>query len=145
MDTGEPSDGAPLVAIQQFLDYSDPQPAYRALLASGDVAQLAPGLAMAVSRDAVNEAAKHPDVFSSGGIYNLGNVRPLIPLAVDPPGHAKYRKILDPLFAPKRMDALEDDDRGAGESLHRRVRRSRASASTTMSSRFRFPRPSSSS
>ncbi len=24
MDTGEPSDGAPLVAIQQFLDYSDP-------------------------------------------------------------------------------------------------------------------------
>ncbi len=63
---------------------------------------------MAVSRDAVNEAAKHPDVFSSGGIYNLGNVRPLIPLAVDPPGHAKYRKILDPLFAPKRMDALED-------------------------------------
>ena len=100
MDTGEPSDGAPLVAIQQFLDYSDPQPAYRALLAAGDVAQLAPGLAMAVSRDAVNEAAKHPDVFSSGGIYNLGNVRPLIPLAVDPPGHAKYRKILDPLFAP---------------------------------------------
>jgi cytochrome P450 len=108
MDTGEPGEGAPLVAIQQFLDYSDPQPAYRALLESGDVAQLAPGLAMAVSRDAVNEAAKHPDVFSSGGIYNLGNVRPLIPLAVDPPDHAKYRKILDPLFAPKRMDALED-------------------------------------
>jgi cytochrome P450 len=61
-----------------------------------------------VSREAANEAAKHPDWFSSEGIYNLGNTRPLLPLAVDPPGHAKYRKILDPLFAPKRMDAIED-------------------------------------
>jgi len=39
----------------------------------------------------------------------LGNVRPLIPLSVDPPEHLKYRKILDPLFAPKKMDAIEDD------------------------------------
>ena len=39
----------------------------------------------------------------------LGNVRPLIPLNVDPPMHSKYRKILDPLFAPRRMDALEAD------------------------------------
>jgi cytochrome P450 len=30
-------------------------------------------------------------------------------LSVDPPVHVKYRKILDPLFAPKRMEALEDD------------------------------------
>jgi cytochrome P450 len=28
---------------------------------------------------------------------------------VDPPEHVKYRKILDPLFAPRRMDAIEDD------------------------------------
>ena len=41
------------------------------------------------------------------GIVNLGNTRPLIPLSIDPPQHIKYRKILDPLFAPKRMDALE--------------------------------------
>jgi cytochrome P450 len=36
-------------------------------------------------------------------------VRPLIPLSVDPPEHKKYRRILDPLFAPKRMDEIEDD------------------------------------
>ena len=36
-------------------------------------------------------------------------MRPLIPLNVDPPEHSKYRKILDPLFAPKRMDEQEDD------------------------------------
>ena len=62
---------------------------------------------MTATREALNAAAKHPDLFSSEGIYNLGNIRPLIPLAVDPPGHAKYRKILDPLFAPKRMEAIE--------------------------------------
>ena len=39
----------------------------------------------------------------------LGNVRPLIPLNVDPPLHSKYRKLLDPLFAPKRMDEQEKD------------------------------------
>jgi cytochrome P450 len=30
-------------------------------------------------------------------------------LSVDPPRHVSFRKILDPLFAPRRMDALEDD------------------------------------
>jgi cytochrome P450 len=39
----------------------------------------------------------------------LGNVRPLIPLMVDPPLHVKYRRILDPLFAPKKMALLEDE------------------------------------
>jgi cytochrome P450 len=33
----------------------------------------------------------------------------MIPLNVDPPMHAKYRKLLDPLFAPKRMDQQEAD------------------------------------
>jgi cytochrome P450 len=42
-------------------------------------------------------------------VLELGNVRPLIPLNVDPPNHSKYRKLLDPLFAPKRMDEQEDD------------------------------------
>ena len=36
-------------------------------------------------------------------------MRPLIPLNVDPPKHSKYRKLLDPLFAPKRMDEQEED------------------------------------
>ena len=40
---------------------------------------------------------------------SLGNIRPLIPLNVDPPKHSKYRKLLDPLFAPKRMDEQEAD------------------------------------
>ena len=34
---------------------------------------------------------------------------PLIPLMIDPPKHVKYRRILDPLFAPKKMALLEDE------------------------------------
>ena len=33
----------------------------------------------------------------------MKTARPLIPLQVDPPDHRKYRKILDPLFAPQQM------------------------------------------
>src|SRR5438270_9474634 len=97
-----------VLEIQDLLDYKAPQPIYRTMLEAGPLAQTGPGVTMTVSREAVNEAGKHPELFSSEGIYDLGNVRPLIPLAVDPPGHSKYRKILDPLFAPKRMDAFED-------------------------------------
>ncbi len=52
---------------------------------------------------------RHHELFSSNGGLDLGNIRPLIPLNVDPPQHSKYRKILDPLFAPKKMDEQEAD------------------------------------
>ena len=39
---------------------------------------------------------------------DLQNIRPLIPLQIDPPDHKKYRKILDPLFAPQQMALLEE-------------------------------------
>jgi cytochrome P450 len=52
---------------------------------------------------------RDPVRFTSRDLVQLGNVRPLIPLSVDPPEHKKYRRILDPLFAPKKMDEIEDD------------------------------------
>ena len=36
---------------------------------------------------------------------------PLIPLSVDPPDHAKYRRLLDPQFSPKKMSELEPEMR----------------------------------
>ena len=48
------------------------------------------------------EALRHPELFSSDmDAVELGNMRPLIPLQIDPPDHMKFRKILDPLFAPR--------------------------------------------
>lgn len=55
-------------------------------------------------------ALKHPEVFSSGPeAVSIGQEQPLIPLQVDPPDHAKYRRLLDPEFSPKKMAALEAD------------------------------------
>jgi cytochrome P450 len=56
-------------------------------------------------------ALKHPEVFSSKDVVNIGNDVPLIPLSVDPPDHAKYRRMLDPQFSPKRMKDLEPEAR----------------------------------
>jgi cytochrome P450 len=67
------------------------------------------GVAFSFSRVNTEFVLKNHQLFTSEVMMPLGNVRPLIPLNVDPPKHSKYRKILDPLFAPKRMDALEDD------------------------------------
>ena len=68
------------------------------------------GVGVVLSRRAeIDEAFRHPEVFSSNmSAVDLGNIRPLIPLQIDPPEHKKYRKILDPIFAPKQMALLEE-------------------------------------
>jgi cytochrome P450 len=38
-------------------------------------------------------------------------VRPLIPLQIDPPHHRNYRKLLDPIFAPRQIALLEGQTR----------------------------------
>jgi cytochrome P450 len=57
-------------------------------------------------------ALRHPDLFSSGSdAIDIGNIRPLIPLQIDPPDHVKFRRLLDPLFAPREMEKLEAEVR----------------------------------
>jgi cytochrome P450 len=95
--------------MADIFDMVEPQPRY-AKMVEEKVLLPMPGMAMIASRAAVDAVLRNPEVFSSEALaLDLGNIRPLIPLSVDPPKHAKYRKILDPLFAPKRMDAIEDD------------------------------------
>jgi cytochrome P450 len=65
-------------------------------------------MGLIVHRQYVDEAFRQPDLFASTEAVDLQNVRPLIPLSVDPPDHKKYRKILDPLFAPRAMARLEE-------------------------------------
>ncbi len=61
-------------------------------------------------REDVEAALRKPAVYTSAPeAVQLGNIRPLIPLSVDPPKHVKYRRILDPLFAPKHMAALDGE------------------------------------
>ncbi len=99
-------------AISDMSDLANPWPKYRELLDAGGVVCPMPGVVIAGSRRAVDDVLGNAKVFSAEGLVQLGNVRPLIPLSVDPPIHIKYRKILDPLFAPRRMDAMEEDITG---------------------------------
>ena len=101
-------DPAATLAAEVLGDASCPQAKYQQLV-EAQVMEAMPGMYMVASRAAVEATFKNPEVFSSEGFLELGNVRPLIPLSVDPPRHLKYRKILDPIFAPRQMDAIEDD------------------------------------
>ena len=63
-----------------------------------------------VQRAAADYALQHPEDFSSGmGSVDLGQSVPLIPLQVDPPEHRNYRRLLDPIFAPRQMNELEPE------------------------------------
>jgi cytochrome P450 len=69
------------------------------------------GAGVIVSRrgDVLDEVLRNPELFSSGiGAAELGNIRPLIPLQIDPPEHRKFRKLLDPLFSPRQVRVLEE-------------------------------------
>jgi len=88
---------------------ADPQPGYLAAIQNGGVLEPVEGLTVTFSRELGDHVLRHHELFSSVGGLDLGNIRPLIPLNVDPPEHSKYRKILDPLFAPKQMDRQEAD------------------------------------
>lgn len=90
---------------------NNPQPGYKMMRDLAPVVEVNEGVMRGVlvgKHSDVVEALRTPDVFSSGfDAVQIGQVRPLIPLQIDPPDHQVYRKILDPLFAPKQVALLE--------------------------------------
>jgi cytochrome P450 len=87
----------------------EPQPTFRALLLGAPVMRVDGVGVIACSRAAIDEVLRQPEVFSSNtSAQDLQTRRPLIPLQIDPPEQRKFRKILDPLFAPRRMQMLEE-------------------------------------
>jgi cytochrome P450 len=101
------SAGGELMAA--LLDLSSPQPNYKQMIDGPGLLQPSDGVVLTLGRELTEYVLRHHELFSSRVEMGLGNVRPLIPLNVDPPLHSKYRKLLDPLFAPKRMDEQEED------------------------------------
>ena len=87
----------------------NPQPTYMALAQDAPVLRVDGVGVIVSSREAVDQVLRHPEVFSSStDAVDLKTRRPLIPLQIDPPDQKKFRKLLDPLFAPQRMRLLED-------------------------------------
>jgi cytochrome P450 len=88
----------------------NPQAFYKFARSVGAVVPGPFGGVSIMGRKEVEFALQHPDIFSSAmEAVDLGQSVPLIPLQVDPPEHSKYRKLLDPIFAPKRMNVIEPD------------------------------------
>ena len=80
---------------------------WRMVRDAGDVVEI-DGAVFLTSWAAVEEAGRHPGVFSSKRAFDsLGSPLPLVPIAVDPPDHVRYRRLLDPFFAPRRLAPLE--------------------------------------
>ena len=77
------------------------------------------GYWMATTYEDVYEVIRNDDVFSAAETALSLGARPpqLPPLHFDPPEHTEYRTLLNPVFNPMRMKALEDDMRATARSL----------------------------
>jgi cytochrome P450 len=113
------TDTDPTTALFEPETANAPHESYRRLREECPVARIdngsisgEPGASVLISRfEHLSWALKHPEYLSSADAVAIGNDRPLIPLQIDPPDHAKYRRLLDPEFSPKKMAALEPDFR----------------------------------
>src|SRR5437870_8491405 len=98
--------GAPFAADPDLARH--PQPTYQALIESTPAFRMEGVGVVVASRSAVDTVLRDSGTFSSNmSAIDLKTRRPLIPMSIDPPAHRKYRKLLDPLFAPQRMKLLE--------------------------------------
>lgn len=94
---------------------SDPHAAYRSVREACPVSETVDDghRTVFLCRDEhVRSALRDPSIFSSSmDAVSLGQQRPLIPLQLDPPEHAAYRRALEPHFSAARMAELEGDVR----------------------------------
>ncbi len=95
--------------MSDLFDFSAPQPGYVQRIEEGGFLEPMPGMALCYTRENSDYVLRHYEEFTSVIDMGLGNVRPLIPMNVDPPLHSKYRKLIDPLFSPRVMDRQEED------------------------------------
>jgi cytochrome P450 len=76
--------------------------AYRMIRDAGPVVRDAHGAYLVTDREAVEFVLRHPELFSSKRAFDtLGSPIPIVPVAVDPPEHTRYRKILRPFFSAR--------------------------------------------
>jgi cytochrome P450 len=106
--TEEASAGSPFATMDPDMA-AHPQVMFKALRDECPVMAIE-GTGVVLTRKLeIDEALRHPEIFTSNmDAVDLKNARPMIPLQIDPPEHKKYRKLLDPIFAPRRMALMDD-------------------------------------
>jgi len=105
-------DAGPLGAMDASMA-ANPQPTWKMLRDEMPVLSMeigsSPGVLLS-RKEEVDFALRHTEIFSSSiDAVDLKNKRPMIPLQIDPPEHKKFRKLLDPIFAPRKMAAMDQD------------------------------------
>ncbi|HZM54520.1 MAG TPA: cytochrome P450, partial [Acidimicrobiales bacterium] len=108
MDNPPARDDDPFAAMDPEMA-ANPQPMFKVLRDTVPVMPVE-GMGVVLTRKLdVDEVLRHPEIFSSNtDAVDLKNIRPLIPLQIDPPEHKKFRKLLDPIFAPREVAHLEE-------------------------------------
>lgn len=82
--------------------------AYEIVRAAGPVARTAKGGYLLASTECAEYALKHPELFSSARALDaVGSPLPMVPIAFDPPEHARYRRVLQPFFGPRGAAAWQ--------------------------------------
>jgi cytochrome P450 len=111
-DNAPPTSARTVLTTQfdQCIWGADAREVWRALAAAGPVVRPNPGTAVVTSTAGVEQVLHDTAIFSSNpdAMY-FGSETGAIPLQVDPPEHSRYRKMLDPLFAPRRMAEREQE------------------------------------
>jgi len=105
------------VSVNELPFAQDRTRAWRELREAGEVVVSGQEVIL-TSAAAVELAAKAPETFSSARAFDrLGSPVPMIPIAIDPPDHTRFRRILDPFFGPKRMAEREAELRRQASEL----------------------------
>ncbi len=107
-DNAAEADGS-LLSLMDEKTAANPQPMFKMLRDTMPVLAV-DGVGVVVACKAqADDVFRHPEIFSSNAdAVDLKNLRPLIPLQIDPPDHKKFRKLLDPIFAPRQMALIEE-------------------------------------
>ena len=115
-ESAEEAEQDPFAAMDPEMA-AHPQPMFKMLRDSMPVMPVEHGVVVSRKVD-VDVVLRDPVIFSSNvDAVDLSNVRPLIPLQIDPPEHKKFRKLLDPIFAPREVAKLEESLITAADEL----------------------------
>src|SRR5882757_9117238 len=105
------------VNINELPFAEDRSRAWRELREAGEAVTSGEEIVL-TSAAAVEFAAKKPEIFSSARAFDrLGSPVPLVPIAIDPPDHTRFRRLLDPFFSPRRMAEREPELRRQAAEL----------------------------
>ncbi|HEX5586247.1 MAG TPA: cytochrome P450 [Acidimicrobiia bacterium] len=82
---------------------ANPHPVLAELRTQAPLIDTGTGFAQVIGRAGCEAVFRNHDPFSSKFPPIGGAHRPLIPIQLDPPEHKQFRKILDPIFAPRTI------------------------------------------